>query len=90
MFAGKQGVFGARTLGEMEMSEESRRCFAVATSAGRGGWVRWLERMVVRKCGEGAGRPEVVRAVESWVGVMAILMLRGMMDARLKLLSALC
>jgi hypothetical protein len=75
MFAGKQAVLGARTLGARVMSEESRRCLAVATRAGRGGWVRCEERIVVRKCGEGAGRPEVVRAVESWVGVMAILWL---------------
>jgi len=75
MLAGRNAVVGLRTLGDMEMSDERRRCLAVATRAGRGGWVRWLERMVVRKCGEGVGRPEVVRAVESWAEVMAILWL---------------
>jgi hypothetical protein len=75
MFAGKLAVLGARTHGETEMSEDKRRCLAVATRAGSGGWVRWLERMVVRKCGEGVGRPEAVRVVESWAGVMAILLL---------------
>jgi hypothetical protein len=68
-------VFGARAFGEREMSDERRRCLAVAANAFSGGWVREEERMVVRKWGEGVGRPALVRAVESWVGVMAILWL---------------
>lgn len=63
---------GARTWGEEVQEVARRRCFAVARRAGRGGWVRWVERRVSRKEGEGRGREEEVRAVESWVGVMAI------------------
>jgi hypothetical protein len=39
MSAGKQAVFGVRTLGEREMSDERRRCLVVAANAFSGGWV---------------------------------------------------
>lgn len=72
---------GARIRG-CEISAERRRRRAVAERELRGGWrvgfefefeFEELVRIGVRKEGEGVGRPESVRAVESWAGVMAIL-----------------
>lgn len=77
MSAGKLAVLAARTHGDTVISEDKRRCLAVATRAGSGGCVRWLERMVVRKCGEGAGRPEAVRAADSCVEFITIFVVVG-------------
>lgn len=63
MPAGSVGVLGERMWGSA-MSDESRRCLAVAVRAARGGrrWEGPGERMDVRNWGCGAGRPSVVRA----------------------------
>jgi hypothetical protein len=58
------------------MSEERSRSLAVARRAGSGGAMRWDERRVVRKCGEGVGRPDCVRARESCEAVVWVVIVR--------------
>lgn len=56
-----------------DMSAERRRRRAVAEREESGGWRCEFEavfRMGVRNEGEGVGRPDCVRALESWAGVI--------------------